>query len=49
MKLLPDERSHIGFDLPCILFAPNYTNQEIVRIADINNPLYSVSMGRCKG
>ena len=39
MKALPDERSHIGFDLPCILFASNHTNQEVVGIADVNNPL----------
>lgn len=38
MKMSLDERPHIGFDLPRILFAPNHTNQEIISITDINNP-----------
>ena len=38
VKMFLDERSHIGFDLLCVLFASNHTNQEIISVADINNP-----------
>ena len=40
---------HIRFDLPRILFAPNHTNQEIISVADINNPsvfrIHGVAVG----
>ena len=38
MKVLPDERSHIGLDLSCVLFASNHTDQKVIGVADVDNP-----------
>ena len=42
MKLFLNELSHVGFDLLCVLLAPNHSNQKVIRIADIHQPFVTL-------
>lgn len=37
MKIFPDEAPHILFDLFCVRYSANYSNQKIVGVPDIEN------------